>query len=64
MIKEEFPDVHITIGGNIVTRIRDELKTQDKLFGYIDSAMLYEGENAYLQLVDAVENSKPLIRTT
>ena len=60
MIKEEFPDVHITIGGNIVTRIRDELKIQDKLFGYIDSAILYEGENAYLQLVDAVENSKPL----
>ena len=60
MIKEQFPNVHITIGGNIVTRIRDELKTQDKLFGYIDSAVLYEGENAYLQLVDAVENSKPL----
>jgi len=60
MIKEEFPDVHITIGGNIVTRIRDELKTQKKLFGHIDSAVLYEGENAYLQLVDAVENSKPL----
>ena len=60
MIKEEFPEVHITIGGNIVTRIRDELKTQKKLFGYIDSAILYEGENAYLQLIDAVENSKPL----
>lgn len=60
MIKEEFPGVHITIGGNIVTRIRDELKIQDKLFGYIDSAVLYEGENAYLQLVDSVENSKPL----
>ena len=60
MIKEKYPDVHITIGGNIVTRIRDELKTQNKLFGYIDSAILYEGENAYLQLVDAVENSKPL----
>ena len=60
MIKEEFPDLHITVGGNIVTRIRGELKIQDKLFGYIDSAILYEGENAYLQLVDAVENSKPL----
>jgi len=60
MIKEEFPEVHITIGGNIVTRIREELKTQDKLFGYIDSAILYEGESAYLQLVDAIENSKPL----
>jgi radical SAM superfamily enzyme YgiQ (UPF0313 family) len=60
MIKEEFPNVHITVGGNIVTRLRDELKTQVKLFSYIDSAILYEGENAYLQLVDAIENSKPL----
>jgi anaerobic magnesium-protoporphyrin IX monomethyl ester cyclase len=60
MIKEEYPEVHITIGGNIVTRIRDELKIQNELFGYIDSAILYEGENAYLQLVDAVGNSKSL----
>jgi len=60
MIKEEFPDVHITIGGNIVTRIRDELQNQEKLFGTIDSAVLYEGENAYLQLVEAVEQEKPL----
>ncbi|MDP6766608.1 MAG: cobalamin-dependent protein, partial [SAR324 cluster bacterium] len=60
MIKEEFPDVHITIGGNIVTRIRDELQNQDKLFKAIDSAVLYEGENAYLQLVEAVEQAKPL----
>ena len=60
MIKEEFPDIHITIGGNIVTRIRDELKDQEKLFETIDSAVLYEGENAYLQLVEAVEQAKPL----
>jgi len=60
MIKEEFPDIHITIGGNIVTRIRDELKDQEKLFETIDSAVLYEGENAYLQLVEAVEQKKSL----
>jgi len=60
MIKEEFPDVHITIGGNIVTRIREELKKQESLFAHINSVILYEGENAYLQLVDAVEHAKPL----
>ena len=60
MIKEEFPDVHVTIGGNIVTRIRDVLPEQDKLFEHIDTAVPYEGENAYLQLVDAVERRKPL----
>jgi len=61
MIKEEFPDIHITIGGNIVTRIRDELQNQEKLFETIDSAVLYEGENAYLQLVEAVQQEKPLV---
>jgi len=60
MTQEEFPDVHITIGGNIVTRIRDELQSQEKLFETIDSAVLYEGENAYLQLVEAVEQKKTL----
>jgi radical SAM superfamily enzyme YgiQ (UPF0313 family) len=60
MIKEEFPDVHITIGGNIVTRIRDVLPDQDKLFEYIDTVVLYEGESAYLQLVNAIEQEKPL----
>ena len=60
MIKDEFQNVHITIGGNVVTRIRDELQKQEDLFGIIDSAILYEGENAYLQLVDAVEQTKPL----
>ena len=60
MIKEDYPDIHITIGGNIVTRIRDELQKQEKLFETIDSAVLYEGENAYLQLVEAVEQKKNL----
>jgi hypothetical protein len=32
-----------------------------KLFGYIDSAILYEGENAYLRLVEAVEKGKSLV---
>ncbi len=61
MIKEDYPDIHITIGGNIVTRIRDELQKQEKLFETIDSAVLYEGENEYLQLVEAVEQKKNLV---
>ena len=60
MIKEAYPGVHITIGGNIVTRIRDGLPEQDKLLEHIDTVVLYEGESAYLQLVNAVEQGKPL----
>ena len=38
MIKEDFPDTHITLGGNIVTRLRDELKVNERLFQYYDSS--------------------------
>lgn len=55
MIKEDFPDVHITLGGNIITRIRDVLPEKDNLFQYFDSAVVYEGESAFLKLIEAIE---------
>ncbi len=56
MIKQDFPDTHITLGGNIITRLRDVFKEADSLFEYFDSAVVYEGENAFLQLIEAIEN--------
>lgn len=53
LIKEHFPHIHITIGGNTVTRLRDVLP-QSPLFQYFDSAVVYEGETAFVQLVSAV----------
>ncbi|MDR4473816.1 MAG: hypothetical protein MRJ92_14620 [Nitrospira sp.] len=43
----------MTIGGNTVTRLRDVLP-QSPLFQYFDSAVVYEGETAFVQLVSAV----------
>ncbi len=53
LIKQHFPKIHVTIGGNTVTRLRDVLP-QSPLFQYFDSAVVYEGETAFLQLVEAV----------
>jgi anaerobic magnesium-protoporphyrin IX monomethyl ester cyclase len=53
LIKQHFPHIHITIGGNTVTRLRDVLP-QSPLFQYFDSAVVYEGETAFVQLVSAV----------
>jgi radical SAM superfamily enzyme YgiQ (UPF0313 family) len=53
LIKEHFPRIHVTIGGNTVTRLRDVLP-QSPLFRYFDSAVAYEGETAFVQLVSAV----------
>ncbi len=53
LIKEQFPQIHVTIGGNTVTRLRDVLPASP-LFSCFDSAVVYEGETAFLQLVEAV----------
>jgi hypothetical protein len=53
LIKQHFPHIHVTIGGNTVTRLRDVLP-QSPLFQYFDSAVVYEGETAFTQLVEAV----------
>ncbi len=54
MIKEQRPQTHITIGGNIVTRLRDGLMENGRMFEHVDTAILYEGESAFLKLVDAI----------
>jgi len=54
LIKQQFPDIHVTIGGNTVTRLRDVLPETPKLFALFDSAVVYEGETAFLRLVEAV----------
>jgi hypothetical protein len=60
LIKEHFPHIHVTIGGNTVTRLRDVLPHKPELFALCDSAVIYEGETAFLQLVEAVGGGRPL----
>jgi len=54
LIKEQFPHIHVTIGGNTVTRLRDVLPTSPSLFALFDTAVMFEGETAFLRLVEAV----------
>ncbi len=60
LIKEHFPAIHVTIGGNTVTRLRDVLPDTPKLCALFDSAVIYEGETAFLQLVEAVGAGRDL----
>lgn len=60
LIKQHFPYIHVTIGGNTVTRLRDVLPDKPELFALFDSAVIYEGETAFLQLVEAVGAGRPL----
>ena len=60
LIKQHFPHIHVTIGGNTVTRLRDVLPNKPDLFALFDSAVIYEGETAFLQLVEAVGAGRAL----
>jgi len=60
LIKEQFPNIHVTVGGNTVTRLRDVLPETPKLFALFDSAVIYEGETAFLQLVEGVAAGRDL----
>jgi radical SAM superfamily enzyme YgiQ (UPF0313 family) len=55
MIKESYPDIHVTVGGNVITRLKDDLAKQEPFFTEIfDSAIMYEGEHALLWLLEAL----------
>ncbi|MER3422975.1 MAG: B12-binding domain-containing radical SAM protein [Nitrospiraceae bacterium] len=60
LIKQHFPNIHVTIGGNTVTRLRDVLPEKSDLFALFDSAVVYEGETAFLQLIEAVGAGRDL----
>src|SRR3989454_5201724 len=60
LIKDQFPNIHVTIGGNTVTRLRDVLPKTPNLFALFDSAVIYEGETAFLQLIEGVAAGRDL----
>ena len=61
MIKAAFPDIHVTVGGNVITRLHEEIPQKKEFFNSIfDSAILYEGEHALLWLLEALVGDRTL----
>jgi radical SAM superfamily enzyme YgiQ (UPF0313 family) len=61
MIKEAFPQIHVVVGGNVVTRLQEELPRHERFFTEIfDTAILYEGEHALLWLIEALNGQRAL----
>ena len=61
MIKEAFPHIHITVGGNVITRLQEELPNHPRLLTEVfDSAIMYEGEHALLWLLEALSGQRDL----
>jgi anaerobic magnesium-protoporphyrin IX monomethyl ester cyclase len=63
MIKEAFPHIHVTVGGNIITRLQEELPKHGRFFTEVfDSAIMYEGEHALLWLLEALAGGREMAR--
>jgi radical SAM superfamily enzyme YgiQ (UPF0313 family) len=61
MIKETFPHIHVVVGGNVITRLQEELPHQEQFFTEIfDSAIMYEGEHALLWLIEALNGERTI----
>lgn len=58
LIKEANPDIHVTVGGSIFTRLVDNLRRCDRLFQVTDDFIVFEGETALLELVNQLEGKK------
>ena len=51
LIKEARPQIHITIGGSVFTKLVDVLEKGSPLFEFVDSFIVHEGETPLLRLV-------------
>ncbi|MEE9165221.1 MAG: radical SAM protein [Nitrospinota bacterium] len=60
LIKKEKPDIHITVGGSVFTKLIDNLRKNENLFTIVDSFVVFEGEHALLALVDELSGKKDL----
>ena len=60
LIKEKNKNIHITIGGNAVTRIAENLVLHKNYFDVVDSAITHEGELPLHFLINSLKNKKDL----
>jgi len=59
MIKQTFPHIKVVVGGNVITRLQEELPRHDRFFTEVfDAAILYEGEHALLWYLEAVNGQR------
>jgi anaerobic magnesium-protoporphyrin IX monomethyl ester cyclase len=58
LIKEANPDVHLTIGGSIFTRLVDNLRRCPSLFDLTDDFVVFEGETALTELINQLAGKR------
>jgi hypothetical protein len=60
MVRDEFPETHVVLGGAAVADIRDRIARNPRLWELIDSLVYGPGEIAFVELAEAIEAGHPL----
>lgn len=60
LLKQANPDIHLTIGGSIFTRLVDNLRRCPSLFDLTDDFIVFEGETALLELVNQLNGKRDM----
>ncbi len=58
LLKQARPDLHLTIGGSIFTRLVDNLRRVEAMFQFVDDFVVFEGETALLELIHQLEGKR------
>ncbi len=59
MIKKLAPEIHITVGGSVFTKLIDIIpRVAERLFTLVDSFILFEGEHPLLRLIEELEGKR------
>lgn len=58
LLRQRLPNTKIVIGGQTINDFHESLFTDDRLFQVIDFAVVGEGENAVVQLAEALEGKR------
>lgn len=62
LIKSQYPDVHITLGGSTLTEVAYRICRNLPLWDFFDSLILGPGEYAFSQLLEHIEHKTDLSR--
>jgi len=65
LIKQKYPHIHVTVGGNIITRLKDEFPKKPAFFDQaFDFMICYEGEHSLVRLMEALDGKRDMTQVT
>jgi radical SAM superfamily enzyme YgiQ (UPF0313 family) len=57
LVKKHLPDIHVCMGGSMISHLQEFLQYKRKMFSIVDSFIPFDGESGIIELVKGVKNN-------